>query len=288
MVSRELTEKAKNRAIRKTFGLIFWSFIVALLVAFGLPHLFDTIYSSRQDDATKSTVTVLTSITLSLLWMWVSSEVIKNTVGKAVGEAVKDAANQELQTYKDQHPNVKRAMEMRQREYVCRIPRGQESEYSVQRDQSICNRKTGRDAVTRSLSYNDKLLFHIASRSVQGVLRKHRGGRTQLEHEALEEIFANDVYVYLRGWLITSITHDCDMPISYITDRYPDEQSPNKEAYIEAFSTAQYLFTRNTRLRSRMNEILDNEEHTGEAIKLLDEYLGRLKEIFREKGVHPE
>lgn len=284
MVSRKSSEEAREAAISKTKALILLSFVVALLIVFGTPRLFNIIYSSSLNDAEKNTLTTLTQIALALFWIWFSPKMIESTVSGAINTA----AGEGVEAYKAQHPDVEKIPEEQAYEYVCRIPEDQQSEDSVKRKQSICDRKTGRDAVIRSLSYNEDLLFKIATRSSKDALLKHQRGRTPIEQAELKKKFINDIYVYLRGWLMTSIEHDCMMPISYIRPRYPNESSPNTEAYIEAFKTAQMVVFPHIKTFNCMNEILQNNEHTKEAIKLVDEYLGKLIDLLVEKDVHPE
>jgi len=194
MTTRKHPDLAKNEAIYTTIGLIFSAFIVALVIAFGVPPLLSSVLSSSTTDPTKTIVTVLTGLTTSVFFMWFSSDRIKTTVGLAIDASV----NQKAEAYQKQHPDLEERLRIQLQEYACAIPVTHRSESSIRLSRpspAICDKRIGRDTVIRSLSYNDRLLKVIALAAVDETLVKtNRMGRTS---EEVREKFLTDIYAYL-------------------------------------------------------------------------------------------
>ncbi len=275
MIRHQNPDLAKHRAIYDTVGLILVAFCAALVIAFGLRPLISSSLSDSTDDAAKSIVTIITSLLISLFFMWLSFERIKTTVGLAIDVAVE----QKLIKYKQQNPAIEQRLRTQLQEYSCAIPPSHRSELSIQTgspNMIICNKRIGRDAVIRSLSYNDELLQGIAYTAVAQTLS--RTNRNQLVHltEETEQIFFQDIYVYLKAWLMMSITHGYPMQLGYIRQRYPSTHYPDRVAYIAALRIVKERTIKSSRVTAQMNETLKDQYALNQALTLLDEYLATL------------
>jgi hypothetical protein len=278
MIIRKDADLARHEAISKTFNLIFVSFVTALVIAFGIPPLLALILGESANDTTKTTVTFFTSITTSFFLMWRSSDIIKSAVGLAIDSAAKEKSDE----YKRQHPDIEEILRIQQQEYLCTIPPNHRSESAIRlSDPSliIFEQRLGRDAVIRSLSYNDKLLQGIALASTIKTLKRINKNKKQVD-QAEEEIFFNDIYVYLKGWLMLSITHSHEMPISYIQQRYPNIRKPNWRAYVMALEIVRDDHIKKPIVLQAINETLKNDEYktwaATQANNLLERYLNVL------------
>lgn len=270
MISRKTPNLAKHEAITTTLGLVFSSFAIALAVALGVPPLISSVLRSNTTDPEKTIITVITGLTTSVFFMWFSSDRIKTTVGLAIDSAV----SQTVEKYEEENPNIGERKRIQLQEYTCAIPNAHRSEIAVRLsnpNQVICDRRVGRDAVTRSLSYNDQLLKGIALAAADEVLdRIHGKGKAP---KAVREIFLTDIYAYLKAWLMLSIAHDHVMPVRYIRQRYPTEQNPDKEAYSAALEFVKKRSIRNPTVSDAMTKILVDQYAIDQAKNLLDEYL---------------
>ena len=270
MTTRKHLDLAKNEAIYTTIGLIFSAFIVALVIAFGIPPLLSSVLSSSTTDPTKTIVTILTGLTTSVFFMWFSSDRIKTTVGLAIDAAV----TQKSEEYIKQHPDVEERLRVQLQEYTCAIPVNHRSESSIRLSSpspAICDRRIGRDAVIRSLSYNDKLLQGIALAAVDETLVKTKKPRKIAEE--VRAAFLTDIYAYLKGWLMLSITHSHAMPIGYIQQRYPTSRCPDPKAYVMAIEFIKEKGVKDKIVFDAMNQIVNDGYAVTQAKNLMDEYL---------------
>lgn len=272
-------DTAKHEAVSTTLGLIFWAFVAALVIAYGLPALLAVVLDSSTNNATRTTATVFSSLTTGLFFMWLSSDRLKSTVGVAV-EA---AANQKLDEYKRQHPSLEETSSVNKQEYACSIPPINQSESSIRYsspDSPVCRKRLGRDAVIRSLAYNKILLQGIALAAVERTLEQINGNRRKEKLISGEEVLFNDIYVYLKGWLMMSITHDCTMPINYIEQRYPNVNHPDHLAYITSIEIVRKECIQSNKIVSAISYAVKDDEYpdiaASQAIDLLDNYLGIL------------
>lgn len=272
----------KNEAISRTRGLVFLTFAATLAAAFGLPPLFELILGDSPNDVTKTTLTVFTSLTLGLFWAWFSPEITKSVIGNAIESTTKE----EIDRYKEQHPNAEKVLKDRELEYACAILPVNRNESSIQissLNPSIYNKWLARNAVIKILSCNDDLVRAIAFSSARRAIEQIHGKRRKVD-QGLEDIFFQDIYVYLKGWLIMSITHKCTMPIIHIQQRYPSTHHPNRYAYITALKIIKSVYIRtlevykatSVALEPMRNATLQEDEVITQAVNILDEYLTTL------------
>ena len=273
MTTRKNSDLAKNEAIYTTLQLILSAFVVALAITFGVPALLSLVLNSSTTDLVKNIVTVFTSLITGVFFMWFSSERIKTTVSLAIEAAV----SQKSKEYEEQHPDVKKLETIHLQEYLCAIPETHRRESSIRLGLSspnleFCNRRVGRDAVIRSLAYNDEFLKKIAFAAVKKTLEKTSSKPSEKDRET----FFTDIYAYLKGWLMLSITHSHYMPIDCIQQRYPTVNRPDRQAYIVAVKYIKEEITRKPKFSDSMNQILNDRNTVDQAIKILDEYFDYL------------
>lgn len=269
MVSRKTPDLAKREAVNATLGFVFFSFAIAFMIVLGFPPLISSVLHSNTTDPEKTIVTVLTGLITSVFFMWFSSDKIKSTVELAIDSAV----SQRVEKYEKENPTINEQRVIQLQEYTCSIRRDRRSEIAIRLsnpDKIVCDRRIGRDAVTRSLSYNDELLNGIAGAAAMEVLEKKYGKKIPQESR---DIFFTDIYAYLKAWLMLSIAHDHVMPIEYIRQRYPTERHPDKEAYPAALEYVKDRFMKSKKVSTCMANILLDEHAIEQANNLLDEYL---------------
>jgi hypothetical protein len=198
-----------------------------------------------------------------------------------VGSAIKAATNQEIDNYEDENPDLAKIVNRQRLEYCCVIPKVSRSKSSVTDSNpspTLCERCEGRDAITRGLAYNEKVLKKIAEGSVALTLTQL--GRDTTTSPQDFKNFLNDIYAYLSAWLMLSIKYDRPMPVKYIKQRYPKETNPDKRAYEKAIEN----------IISSMIEIPEviaclDPRHKISAVAISKEYLGTLIKLLK-KPVH--
>ncbi len=261
-------DAAKQKAISEMTGLIFKALVAAFIAIYGLPPLLESALGNDTNDALKIALPPLSSLFISLFFMWHSSDSIKNKVGTAIDEAVQ----QKLEQYRDHQPEVSQILELSRKEYACTIPqknRNSSSDQAIGRDSSFCRRQAARDVIMQS--FNSRLLYAIALKSVKEVT----GKRTQQLKQIDKDLYG-DIYVYLKGWLMTSIKYSYLMPLDRIEPRYPSHH-----AYIDAFRLIKDKYIRGSKVSEIIHDSVkansDDERYyeaiTQEAKKLLDEHL---------------
>ncbi|BAU13043.1 hypothetical protein LEP3755_35790 [Leptolyngbya sp. NIES-3755] len=126
------------------------------------------------------------------------------------------------------------------------------------------------DEIGRALGDEDELLQNIALRACLEALGKQDASNEEIKNMRLE-LFCQDIYVYLKAWLMISIRNRREMPFCEIRQRYPNEASPKKEYYVKAIR-----YVRNHLVDRPSVANLLREEHRERAKKILKDYLSKL------------
>lgn len=214
------SNSAKQRAVSKTIKLVCFAFFAAFVFVFCVNRLL-TLVDNNVSKGTEISINFLLTFSFLGFSLWFSRENIGNAVIEAIDIAAKELAEQERKEISDQ--NIKRIQE-----YSCAIPRPTRSnkiEFSL--PSNVCINRVARDAVVKALADEDDLLREIASASIQYALNQLDRDINQTDNE----LFIDDIYAYLKAWLMFSIRYERNMPIEYIRQRYRKNRLPDLEAY---------------------------------------------------------
>jgi len=127
------------------------------------------------------------------------------------------------------------------------------------------------DTILRGLENNDELLVDVALRACLEALSKENASNEEIKRNESLKLFRQDIYVYLRVWMMFSIKNRREMPVRGIKHRYPNESSPDKYAYIRAIKYIRdHLID-----RPNVSNLL-KEEYRERSKEILKDYLTKL------------
>ena len=271
MILSRVLPQAKDPDLAKNFAVLTTLSLIAL--GFAFPHLVTWLFSLFPQD-TPDLVKGLVVGGGAILFCW-------DMTDSMVGSAIKAATNQEIGNYEDENPDLAKIVNRQRLEYSCVIPKVSRSKSSVTDSNpspTLCERCEGRDAITRGLAYNERVLKKIAEGAVALTLTQL--GRNKTTSQQDFNNFLNDIYAYLRAWLMLSIKYDRPMPVKYIKQRYLKENKPDKIAYVKAIENII-----NSLIESPLViECLDYRYQKA-AVMISKEYLVTLVKLLR-KPVH--
>ena len=158
-----------------------------------------------------------------------------------------------------------------------------DNELDLSFDESLneaLRRRIARDLVIRAIAYNDELLRFIALEASAKVLNKTNLTNIEAEENTELNLFRQDIYIYIKAWLVCSIANDNEMPINFIKHRCNDK----KELYEKAI-----LYIKEERIKEQ--DVIDELEYfdrqskyVEDAINLIDEYLTRLIKLIHNRS----
>lgn len=211
-------------------------------------------------------------------------------VGSAIDAAVEDKIENEIKPYRDELENYRKIYSMeavvsrQNQEFYAVIPGysrrrgGDYLEVDGEPLHKAWQRRVGRDAVIRGLAYDEELLSDIAISASKRALGRIGISKEVAMQDINLQLFRQDIFVYLKAWLMLSISNEREMPVNEIKLRYPDEQRPDISSYIDALTDIKERLIKHEEVVSVFD--LNYRE---EAIDLLDEYLGKLISALEEK-----
>ncbi|MGJ3254612.1 MAG: hypothetical protein ACFE0J_26295 [Elainellaceae cyanobacterium] len=187
MLFSKVLPKVKDPDSAKNFAVLTVLALVAL--AFALPYLLSWIFTLFPKETPEwAKPLVVTGVAILLSWDMVDS---------IVSSAIKAAKNQEISEYLEQKPNIAKIERQQGLEYCCVIPETSRSFTSVADggpSPTICKRRKGRDAVTRGLAYNEKVLEKVAETATSLTLVQLGKDKTTSKNDFKN--FLNDIYAY--------------------------------------------------------------------------------------------
>lgn len=202
-------------------------------------------------------------------------------VNALVSEAIEDAANEKHNEYlkTESSEGIRTWQEL---EYYSAIPfesrRRSTKLMGVQGSHTLEDIETEsriRDTIVCGLA-NELILKRMALKACAVALGRE-DDQAYLEGDRRFGRFREDVYIYLRAWLIMSIKYKREMPLELIQQGFPDETSPDKYAYIRAIR-----YIRETSIdKSGVEECL-NANYRGAAKVILRQELDKLIRALKE------
>lgn len=303
-------EFAKNTAVLMSLILIFAAFLISSFLAFGLPVVLPRILPENASESTELTVQVLTSLITGGLFLFVSWDMVYGLVGSAISAAAEKEFHERIQPHledikacrKDldecrENLSTERIVRRQNEEFYATIPSSSRNNgglliriFSAEEDSlnQVQRRRIARDLITAGFAYNDNLLLDMALSASKRALNKE--GLTEAEGviDTDLEIFRQDIYAYLKAWLMLSISNECKMEVAVIKQRYPNEHSPDIEAYINAITDVKERLIRHPEvvkcLKPRHPEMASyyTPECKETALQLEEQYLGILLDELHE------
>ncbi|MER3434597.1 MAG: hypothetical protein C4288_14530 [Leptolyngbya sp. ERB_1_1] len=202
-------------------------------------------------------------------------------VNAIVGEAIEDAAAEKHKEYlkTESSDGIRTLQEL---EYYSEIPfefrRRSTKLLGVQGSgtlEDIVTESRIRNAIVCGFA-NEPMLRRLALKACAVALGSE-DDKSYLENDRRFGRFREDVYIYLRAWLIMSIKYKRAMPLELIQQGFPDEASPDKYAYVRAIR-----YIRETSIdKSGVEECLD-ANYRGAAKVILRQELDKLIKTLQE------
>jgi hypothetical protein len=231
MILSRVLPQAKDPDLAKNFAV--FTTLGLILLGFAFPYLMTWLFSLFPEDTPEWAKGLV--VAAGALWFcWDMTDAM-------VSSAIKAATNQEISNYEEQNPDLAKIINTQRLEFCCFIP-------TTSRAKSSVVEKMAEGAVVLTLA--------------------QLGQNTTSPQDFRN--FLNDIYAYLRAWLMLSIKYDSPMPVKYIKQRYPNEYRPNNAAYIRAIENIINMLE-----IPEVMECLD-PRHRKSAISVAKEYLGTL------------
>lgn len=269
---------AKNQAVFTAIFLIGGGCMSILLLYFVLPEWLSNNLPNSMSADSKKNVIAFAPILLTLALILFSYDMINAIIVSAIKadvnlckknlESTILSLEKEFEEYKKARDGneeiINQELEFR-RSITMAMTR--KNGYTDQPMSQSFRKRFVRDAIIRGLAHNDDLLEKIALISTKAAL--NMGGidgkiATQDEDSTF---FYQDIFIYLKAWLMHSISNDRVMDIGTI-----QQQCPNKT--IEYISALDHI--RQTLIRSNKVMRCIEDEYQSEAVQLLDLYLDKL------------
>lgn len=277
MIFSKVLPKSQNPGLARTYAifttlfLIVIAFILALFLAFGLPLLLSHWLDKDTPESIKSTINVLICLVTSGLLVFISWDMVDSMIGSAIQAAVDEL----IEDYKSRHTS-EAIIERQNLEFLSAVSLISKQQTNLtlkiaieQSSHQVLDRRFARDAVMRGLAYDDRFLRGIALSASRKAIYAEKD-RNKLN------LFRNNIYVYLKAWLMFSIAADREMDIEIIKQQYPSEQKPDRRAYERALKDVKDRLINRPSVVKKLDPMYQEE-----AIKILEEYLIKLIDALK-------
>lgn len=281
LISR-LLPKSKNPELAKTYAvftalfLIFLSYFVALGLAFGLPIILSKILPDTASKDIELYVSIALGVVVTAFFVWMSWDTVDAMVGTAIkadAEDTKQRLEKKLEQYKAENAE-KEYVKRQNLEFVSVVLKDLSNEpiegtekYSDESLRQAFRRRIARDAILRELAYNDVLLKKIALEATKMALRKTDIDGERASRDTILILFRHDLYIYLKAWLMHSISNGREMNAAIIKQRCLGKQVQ----YINALTHIKQELIRKHQVSEKFEP-----EHRADVIQMLEEYLDKL------------
>ena len=265
---------AKNQAVFTAIFLIFGGCMIIPLLYFVLPEwLSNNLPNSMPPDRQKN-VTDFTPVILTLACILFSYDMINAMIVSAIKADVNlSKSSMELdilsleREFEEYKKNIAGNEEVKNQEFEFQrsitIAMTGKEEYIV----PSFRKRFVRDAIIRGLAHNDDLLYDIATVATEAALNMGGIDREIAAQDKNATFFYQDICIYLKAWLMHSISNDRIMNVKSIQQRCPDKA-------VEYINALEHI--RRTLIRSNGVMKCIEDEYRSEAGQLLDIYLEKL------------
>lgn len=269
---------AKNQAVFTAIFLIFGGCMIIPLLYFVLPEWLSNNLPNSMSPDSKKNIIAFAPILLTLACILFSYDMINAMIVSAIKADVnlsKRSMELDILSLEEEFEEYKKKIagneevknqELEFRLYYNSLMR-RKDEYIDQPMSQSFRKRFVRDAIIRGLAHNDDLLDKIATIATKAALNI---GGVDGEIAAKDErviFFYHDIHIYLKAWLMHSISNDRIMDVTIIQQRCPN----NTIEYISALKHIRQILIRTDDV---MNCI--EHEYRSEAVQLLGLYLDKL------------
>ncbi|MBG1242569.1 hypothetical protein [Nostoc sp. NZL] len=268
ILSRITIKTDKNWAIFTALFLIFIAFVIARLLPLLIPQ------------EAKYLEFIINGFFVLFSW-----DMVNAMVGGAIDQAVESANQQNIDNLKAKTPEE--SHKKQDLEFMAWVTskniKGRNSLLQNDNELEIIKTKALiRDEIVNVLTKNqDNLLTSIATKASRYTLNKEKlTHEEQLKDIDLHEleIFRQDIFIYLKAWLVISIKYDREMQSELIKQSHPSEESPKKQDYLKAL---RYIKD-NLMERDTVAQYFQ-EKYKHEAREIIKFYLNRLIERIKKE-----
>jgi hypothetical protein len=245
------SKSPKEKAVDKVLWLIGFGFVISLLIGSALPKLISLIQTPGQ---TFSDIKSLIEMILKLVVGGPLLVFLVNEAKTTITDVIDNIKNEEIKEYKQQNPKIEDLREKQKQEYV-----------TVVTSQQFSKNIASRYAIIARLAYDDKMLRKIALIVTRDVFNQPK------EFSNEQNFFRNDIYIYLKAWLMLSIYHEYEMPVESIKQSYP-----NIDYYVKALKAI------DEPIKDLVLPSLD-EKHQESAFQILQDYRDHLIDLIKNK-----
>jgi|GEM_PF-2007795 len=193
-----------------------------------------------------------------------------------------------------QYPPDREILAKQELEFYALLPldlrRGNSSILRLRDDidlENVQSNALARELILRVLGGENDLLNAIAGRACCRELRIDFATAfdEEIQQNDTLNIFYDDIYIYLKAWLMQSIKYDSEMPVADIKQRYPNEIRPDKQAYIRVLLDIQSYWIYRPYVQQRLES--DYKTHANEIIhNYLDKLIEQIQNYTQE--IHTE
>ena len=273
------SEFAKNKAVSRTFELIFLAFVVALLNTFLFIPMLSPVLGENPPKVLEIAVNVCITIIVSLIFVRFSWDEVNSTVRIAI-----DTAIDEYEKARSLDENIKR----QHQEFLSTIPTssrsGIDNKLNLAFDESLnraLRRRIARDLVIRAIAYNEDLLGFIALEASAKTLNRINLNNLEVEEDTELNLFRQDIYIYLKAWVVCSIANDNEMPVSFVKQRCDSKN----ELYEKAILYIKEYCIKEQDVIGELERFDPELKHVEDAISLMDEYLMKLIKLLHNRSL---
>ena len=132
--------------------------------------------------------------------------------------------------------------------------------------------RMARDTIIKGLAYDDEILRKLAIEASKKALNKSSVSGNEANKDKNLTIFRQDIFIYLKSWLMFSVTNGREMDVSVVKQRCRGKSIQ----YIEALS-----YIRETLIKKRQVVEKLESPYKNESIQMLEEYLDKLIKSLR-------
>jgi len=255
---------AKEKAVNEVLKLIAFAFCIAIFIGYFLTKIISLILTPGQ------TISDIKSVIEIILLLLGGGRLL--LLVNSLETTINNAIDEEIAKYKAE--NLER-LQKQEQEYCYSIPepvRSEESPY-IGNKYSVVERRAACDAIIKRWADNDTFLNQMVAIGIVPVLGKSKNEETPKEKKE-RDILINDIFVYLKAWLMFSIRYGYPMPFNYIKQSYSGKNS--KESYLTALNEI--------RVSIRKQFVIDNldRKYLDLQIEILEEYLDKLIKLIEE------
>lgn len=251
---------AKTDAVFTVLALIWLAYVIAFIIALGGPVVLSKILPSDATESTKNYVNLMIVLITTAFFALFSWDMVNDKVRSAIKAdvAVKELANSEKEYLKRQD------LEFQSVTGVGIYEINPISNYEL--DKSF-KARMARDTIIKGLEHNDDLFKRISIEATIEALDAYHISQAEVSQYNDIAVFRQDVFIYLKSWLMQSIMNGRYMNVSVVKQRYPDKEA----AYVKALTHVRNILIKKRQVVEKLQP-----QYREDSIKMLEEYLDYL------------